>query len=129
MATLARPDLAAANRAMRMSSAEAFQAATELLGPRLLAYVCGVTETRAVREWAKGERTPKDPAIEEKARLIVRVATFIADHDSRGVAQAWFQGLNPQLEDRSPARLLREGHVAAVGPEIIQAARAFVVGG
>jgi len=129
MATLARPDLAAAERAMRMSSVEAFEAAADLLGPRLVAYVCGVTETRAVREWAKGERTPKDPATEEKARLMVRVAAFIADHDSRGVAQAWFQGLNPQLEDRSPARLLREGQVSAVGPEIIQAARAFVVGG
>jgi hypothetical protein len=45
------------------------------------------------------------------------------------VAQAWFQGLNPQLGDRSPARLLREGDLAEVGPEIVAAARAFVIGG
>jgi len=32
------------------------------------------------------------------------------------VVQAWFQGLNPQLEDRSPARLLREGDLDEVGP-------------
>lgn len=129
MTTTARPDLGAADRALRMTTAEAFDAATQLLGPRLIAYVCGVAETRAVREWAGGERLPRDPTIEDKARLIVRVASFIADHDGPGVAQAWFQGLNPQLEDRSPARLLREGDVAVVGPEIIQAARAFVVGG
>jgi hypothetical protein len=45
------------------------------------------------------------------------------------VAQAWFQGLNPQLEDRSPARLLREGDLDDVGPQILAAARAFAVGG
>jgi hypothetical protein len=39
------------------------------------------------------------------------------------------QGLNPQLEDRSPARLLREGELQEVGPAVIGAARAFLVGG
>ena len=37
-------------------------------------------------------------------------------------------GLNPQLNDWSPARLLREGELDEVGPEIIAAARGFVVG-
>jgi hypothetical protein len=45
------------------------------------------------------------------------------------VARAWFQGLNPQLGDRSPARLLREGDLDEVGPEVIGAERAFLVGG
>ena len=45
------------------------------------------------------------------------------------MTQAWFQGLNPQLEDRSPARLLREGDLDAVGPEVIGAARAFLADG
>lgn len=129
MTATARPDLGAADRAMRMTTTEAFDAASQLLGPRLVAYICGVSETRAVREWAGGIRVPRDPSVEDKARLMVRVASFIADHDGRGVAQAWFQGLNPQLEDRSPARLLREGDVDVVGPEIIQASRAFIVGG
>jgi hypothetical protein len=60
---------------------------------------------------------------------MLRLAKFIADHDSPGVAQAWFQGLNPQLDDRSPARLIREGDLAEVGPQVVAAARAFVVGG
>jgi hypothetical protein len=54
---------------------------------------------------------------------------MIADIDSPGVAQAWFQGLNPQLHDRSPARLLREGELDEVGPQVVAAARAFNVGG
>ncbi len=39
------------------------------------------------------------------------------------------QGLNPQLDDRSPARLLREGDIDETGPEVIAAERAFLVGG
>jgi len=45
------------------------------------------------------------------------------------VARAWFQGLNPQLSDRSSARLLREGDLDEVGPEVVGAARAFLAGG
>jgi hypothetical protein len=57
------------------------------------------------------------------------VTKLISDHDNPHVAQAWFQGLNPQLSDRSPARLLRDGELSDVGPEIVLAARAFVIGG
>jgi hypothetical protein len=53
----------------------------------------------------------------------------IAASESPQIAQAWFQGLNPQLDDRSPARLLRESEVDEVGPEVITAARAFLIGG
>jgi hypothetical protein len=37
--------------------------------------------------------------------------------------------MNPRLDDRSPARLLREGNLDEVGPEVLRAARAFLVGG
>jgi hypothetical protein len=53
----------------------------------------------------------------------------LADADSPQIAQAWFQGLNPQLNDRSPARILREGELEEVGPAVIAAARAFLIGG
>jgi hypothetical protein len=67
--------------------------------------------------------------IEPRLRLALRVAMLISKHDGKEIAQAWFTGLNPQLNDRSPARLLREGDIDDVGPEVIAAARAFVVGG
>jgi hypothetical protein len=54
---------------------------------------------------------------------------MVAASDGREFAQAWFQGLNPQLDDRSPARLLREGDLDEVGPLVVSAARAFLVGG
>lgn len=124
----ARPDLAAYERATRVPLPEAVSETARLLGTKLIAYICAVTETRAVREWSTGERIPRDP-IPARIRLSLQVATLIVEHDDVAVAQAWFQGLNPQLEDQSPATLLREGDLEEVGPMIMAAARAFVVGG
>lgn len=45
------------------------------------------------------------------------------------MVQSWFQGLNPQLEDRSPTRLLWEGDLDEVGPLVLAAARAFAATG
>lgn len=98
-----------------------------LLGAKLVAYTAGVSEARAARQWARGEREPRADAA-EKLRIALRAASMIAAVDGAAIAQAWFQGLNPQLDDRSPARLLREGDLAELGPEILGAARAFVAG-
>ncbi|MGH6689694.1 MAG: hypothetical protein ACREF4_03320 [Gammaproteobacteria bacterium] len=99
-----------------------------LIGLRLVAYIAGVVETRAVQQWVDGSR-PMDPETEKRLRLAAQPAKLIAGHDSAAVAQAWFQGLNPQLDDRSPARLLREGDITDVGPKLLAAARSFAAGG
>lgn len=127
-ARIPRPDLAAYERALRLELPVAVKDLRDLLGARLVAYIAGVTETRAVHEWADGSRDPR-PVVADRLRFALRVAGFIAEHDGPSVTQAWFQGLNPQLDDRSPARLLREGDLEEVGPLILSAARAFVVGG
>ena len=124
----ARPDLVAHETVVRMPIKEVVQNLVELLGGKLVAYIAGVTETRAVRQWAEGSREVRDDA---KARLreALTVALTVASKDDARVVQAWFQGLNPQLDDRSPARLLREGDLERVARDVRQAARAFVVGG
>ena len=38
-------------------------------------------------------------------------------------------GVNPELGDRVPLRLLREGDLNVIGPEVMAAARAFIAGG
>jgi hypothetical protein len=96
---------------------------------KLVAYIGGVSEVRTVLYWKDGSSEPKDPRVQLRLRTALHIARLIAQHDSPAVAQAWFQGLNPQLGDRAPARLLRDGEISEVGPEIIAAARAFVVGG
>jgi hypothetical protein len=127
-ATVSRPGLAAHTLAVRSTIPEVAGALRELLGPRLVAYLGGVRETRAVHQWAEGARTPSD-AVQQRLRVALQVASMVAEAEGPRIAQAWLQGLNPQLDDRSPARLLREGDLQEVGPAVIGAARAFLVGG
>lgn len=126
--TEARPDLAAHTRAMRASFPDVARELRELLGARLVAYLGGVRETRAVHQWADEDRQPS-AEVQQRLRLALQVALPIAEADSKETAQAWFQGLNPQLDDRSPARMLRDGALDESGPAVLAAARAFLVGG
>lgn len=125
--TFARPELAHV-QATRAAFDQVAASMRELLGAKLTAYLGSVGETRAVNQWAAGEREPSE-AVQLRLRLALQVGLMIADADGAGVARAWFQGMNPQLDDRSPARLLREGDLDEVGPEVLRAARAFLVGG
>jgi hypothetical protein len=123
-----RPDLAPYEHAARLPFPAVVRELVALLGPKLVAYLAGVRETRAVREWEGGTRAAREP-VPQRLRLALQVALLVSQHDGAAVVQAWFQGLNPQLDDRSPARLLREGDLHEVGPEVLAAARAFTAGG
>ncbi len=128
-ATAARVDLDAFNEAMAMDTPTLVTALTELLGLKLVAYLGKVKETRAVRMWAEGTRNIANASDVERLRLAYRAARVISEKDSRTVAQSWFQGLNPFLGDRSPARVLRDGDVETDGSQVIGAARQFVAVG
>jgi hypothetical protein len=125
LATPARPDLEAFAEATRAEQPELVRGLRDLLGARLMAYLAGVKETRAVRQWAEGERRIQDPEVEQRLRVAFQVALMVARRDSVQVVQTWFQGLNPHLDDRSPARVLRENRVEEVGASVLAAARAF----
>src|SRR2546423_2917938 len=122
---VARPDYAAHIRAARSSFPEVVIALREILGLKLCAYLGSVKETRAVNEWAEGVREPSE-GVQRRLRLALQVAGAIAEVDSAEIARAWFQGLNPQLGDRPPARPLPEGGFAARGPGRLQPHRAFL---
>ena len=123
-----RPGFTAHTLAVRATFPEVVQALRDRLGPRLVAYLGSVRETRAVHQWADGTRQPSD-AVQQRLRVALQVAAMLDEQESPRIAQAWMQGLNPQLDDRSPAQLLREGDLQEVGPAVIGAARAFLVGG
>ena len=125
---VARPDYEAHVRATRSTFPEVVREVRDILGPKLCAYLGSVKETRAVHQWADGSRKPSAD-VQRRLRTALQAAAPIAAVDSAAIAQAWFQGLNPQLDDRSPLRLLREGDLDEVGPEVIGAARAFLASG
>jgi len=127
--TPARPDLQAHHNAMRLEPAVLVKELRDLLGAKLVAYLGGVKETRAVRQWAEGTRAVSGGEDLQRLRVAYQAARLLAERDSTDVVQAWFQGLNPGLGDRSPARLLREGAVDEVGPQVLAAARQFAAVG
>ena len=123
-----KPDLEAFDAAHQLKPEELADELRRHLGVRLVAFVAGVKETRAVHEWASGSRSMNEGAL-RRLRVAYHVLRLITLRDSDQVAQAWFQGLNPKLGDRSPARLLRDGDLEEVGPEVLKAARAFAAVG
>ncbi len=96
-----------------------------LLGRRLVAYVAGVKDAKTVSRWASGEVGSVRQESEERIRTAYEVAQLLVQFDSPRIVKAWFIGLNPQLDDVSPAETIHEGKLK----EVKAAARAFVAGG
>ena len=103
--------LAQAHReAMRISPAAGAAALREVLTPRLAAYVTGVDATRTVARWAQGETARLRADHATRLRTAYEIVRLLEGaHEAPETIQAWFLGMNPVLDDRSPARALREG--------------------
>lgn len=125
----ARPDLQAHHSAVRLDPPVLVKELRDVLGAKLVAYLGGVKETRAVRQWVEGTRAISGGEDLQRLRVAYQAARLLSERDSNEVVQAWFQGLNPALGDRSPARVLREGAVDEVGPQVLAAARQFAAVG
>lgn len=93
----------------------------DLLGATTVALIGGVSETRAVAQWATG-RAPQRPNV---LRFALQVASMIVDARDPDVVRAWFHGSNPYLADRTPAFVLRDEPLHEVQGEIMAAARSF----
>lgn len=117
--------LAAYNDSIRHSVPEIVDDLRRALGAKLVAYLAGVAETRTVREWAEAGRRPA-PTTEARLRLAHRIVTLIGQSEGDAIVPTWFQGMNPQLDDRSPARVLREDDFDTAGARVLAAANAFV---
>ncbi|MDB5243847.1 MAG: hypothetical protein JWP57_4473 [Spirosoma sp.] len=109
---------------MSLDTPALVQALTSLLGARLVAYIGSVKETRAVRQWAAKERTPS-PEVIKRLRDAYQIARMLNNTNPPEVIQAWFQGMNPHLEDLPPARLLRDGESHQAALRVLTAARTF----
>lgn len=96
----------------------------ESMGRTLVAYICGVSDPKAVGRWAKGEREPRRET-EERLRAAYQVFQLLLDQESPHTVRAWFIGMNPQLDDESPATVLREGRLR----DVLIAAKAYASGG
>jgi hypothetical protein len=122
-----RPDLAAHRESLRLPATEIVSQLVAILGRKLTAYIGKVKDVRAVDRWMAGGEIYGDA--EQRLRFAFQVARTLSEQDTPSVVQAWMTGVNPELGDRVPLRLMRDGDLNTVGSEVLRAARAFLAGG
>jgi hypothetical protein len=121
---LSRPDMLAHREALRLPAAKVVERLVEIVGRKLTAYIGGVKDARAVDRWIAGGAVYGDA--ETRLRFAFQVARTLSEHDSPAVVQAWLTGVNPELEDRVPLRLMRENEIDSIAPAILSAVRAYL---
>ncbi len=98
----------------------------EILSSRLTAYLAGVKSTKTVARWASGEITDiRDYETEQKLRAAYEITQLLLRYDAPDTIRAWFIGMNPELDDMSPAEIIRDGQLK----DAMGAARAFIAHG
>jgi len=122
-----RPDLAAHRRATTAEFPEIVEELVAIIGRKLTAYIASIKDARAIDRWMRNAVPQK--GVEQRLRLAYQVAAMLASSDSHAVVQGWLMGLNPELNDQLPIRLLRDGDLEVDGRRLLGAARAHAVGG
>lgn len=102
----------------------------ENLGKALVAFTLNA-DVSTVSRWARGISAPKNLDVERRIENFHRAYRFLMTEDGRGPerspheVRAWLMGVNPHLDDVSPAEAIRDGDYRAV----MAAARAYAAGG
>lgn len=77
----------------------------ELFGQQLTALMIERADPTDIGRWARGEANP-DPAPARHLRNAFRIARRLRDIESASAVQAWFVGMNPDLNDQAPAAVI-----------------------
>lgn len=93
-----------------------------VLGRNLVARIVG-KDARTIQRWSVGQTAPSS-VDEQKLRDTFQIYRLLNTVEGDHTIRAWFMGMNPQLDDESPADAITNGEFKAV----ISAARAFVNG-
>ena len=125
--TVAKPDMQARTQSRLLGGSELAAQMVGLIGRKLTAYIAAVKDVRSVDRWIAGGQFYGDA--EERLSFGYQVVRMLSDFDKPSVVQAWLMGINPELGDRAPIKLIREYPIAEIAPQVLGAARAFVACG
>lgn len=119
-----RSTVGSAHRAaMTVADTDLVEALTTKLGTKLVSFMVH-RDTSTVSRWRRpGARLPDEAT--RSLRLVYEVFRLLEGDESDHTIRAWFIGMNPQLDDTSPAEAVRDGQLK----EVLIAARAFAAGG
>ena len=106
----------------RLPAAELARAVRDVLGPDLAGEAAGAPDAGVLDGWAAGTLTPDAEAV-INLRRAGEVVRLLLEREGPDTVRAWVGGMNPELDDRSPASLLATDFAAVVG-----ATRAFLAG-
>lgn len=95
---------------------------SRVFGRQLLAIIVG-KDVRTIQRWIAAG---KGPGADDESRLrnAYQIYALLSRVEGDHTVRAWFMGMNPQLEDESPAEALADDRAR----EVMAAARAFVNG-
>lgn len=113
------------NQSTRMPIKEAAESLQRLLTSRLTAYMAGVKDVKTVSRWVSGEVTGMRLDSESRLRAAYEIMILLLRFDGPDTVRAWFIGMNPQLNDESPAEYIHQGRLQ----DAMNAARSFVAFG
>lgn len=96
----------------------------EHLGARLLALTVDV-DPKTVGRWLTEAGRGTRFETETRIRAAYQVFRVVQTAEAAPTVRAWFMGMNPQLDDKSPAEAIRDGEAR----DAMAAARAFIRAG
>lgn len=77
-----------------------------LLGQQLTTVIAGERDARLIEAWARAQVEPSSAA-GRSIRAAYETARLLMQAESAGTVRTWFMGMNPLLDDRSPALVIR----------------------
>jgi len=110
-------------RAVQSDLVDVIKRVSETLGKSLVGVIVG-RDAKTVGRWGAGSNVPGERE-EALLRNILQIVELLTSVDSPSVARAWFMGMNPLLDDNSPAETIAEGRIR----DVMAAARLFVDNG
>ncbi|MGV8913614.1 MAG: hypothetical protein ACOH14_13465 [Rhodoglobus sp.] len=110
------------SRSTQINIQDISETLADVLGRQLLGLIVNKSP-RSVLRWINSETQPT-PDDERRLRNTYQVYALLSSEEGDHTIRAWFMGMNPQLEDNSPAEALAEDRAR----DVMVAARAFING-
>jgi hypothetical protein len=112
--------------ATRASLQDMASVLVHVLGRVLVAGIVGVRNAKTISRWASGDVTSiRDRYSEERLLALYQIVILMREYEADDTIRAFMIGMNPTLDDSSPAMTIRNGQFK----DALGAAKVLITGG
>jgi hypothetical protein len=112
--------------ATRASLQDMASVLVHVLGRVLVAGIVGVRNPKTISRWASGDVTSiRDRYSEERLLALYQIVILMREYEADDTIRAFMIGMNPTLDDSSPAMTIRNGQFK----DALGAAKVLITGG